>query len=514
MVGPVNHAYEESALRLLAVEDDSAWAALVRELLAGEAGHVDLEAVGTVEDAMEWLRRRAADCVLLDLSLPDATGLQGLETLARAFPALPIVVLTSNDEESSALEAVAHGAEDYLAKRRADGPSIMRAVRYARGRKAAEAELRRTATQLNAAEELAQLGSWDWDLATGAVHPSVALCRIYGIDHRGFKGDFDLLHAGVHPDDRATLDQAIQRALAGHDPRFAAEYRITRPNGQERVIEAVGEVRRDDTGPTGILGVGLDVTDQRQAAHEVVHTRERLAREHAVVETLQRSLLPRSLPAIPGVELGASYRPATPEGRVGGDFYDVFPVSESSWVLLVGDVSGKGSAAAAVSALARYTVRADALREPHPARVLDLLNRALVREGADFCTAVCATLDLQSGTPFLTLASAGHPPPLLVREGSARELTGPGVLLGYTPAVTFEETREELQSGDTLVFYTDGLMDAQAPERVLEPGEIGELTASLDGLSAAEVAGRLEAAAVQAGAPARDDIAILVARIA
>jgi PAS domain S-box-containing protein len=500
MVGRVNHTYEESALRLLAVEDDSAWAALVRELLAGEAGDVDLEAVGTVEDAMEWLRRRAADCVLLDLSLPDATGLQGLETLARAFPALPIVVLTSNDEESSALEAVAHGAEDYLAKRRADGPSIMRAVRYARGRKAAEAELRRTATQLNAAEELAQLGSWDWDLATGAVHPSLALCRIYGIDHRGFKGDFDLLHAGVHPDDRPALDQAIQRALAGHDPRFAAEYRITRPDGQERVIQAVGEVRRDDTGPTGILGVGLDVTNQR--------------REHAMVETLQRSLLPRSLPAIPGVELGASYRPATPEGRVGGDFYDVFPVSESSWVLLVGDISGKGSAAAAVSALARYTVRADALREPHPARVLELLNEALVREGGDFCTAVCATLDLQSGTPLLTLASAGHPPPLLVREGSARELTGPGILLGYTPDVTFEETRDALQSEDTLVFYTDGLMDAQAPERVLEPSEIGELAASLDGLPAAEVASRLEAAAVQAGSPARDDIAILVAQIA
>jgi sigma-B regulation protein RsbU (phosphoserine phosphatase) len=511
----VKKSTEESALRLLAVEDDSAWAALVRELLAGEAGEVDLEAVGTVGDAVDWLRRRGADCVLLDLSLPDASGLEGLETLARAFPALPIVVLTSNEEESSALEAVAHGAEDYLAKRRADGPSIMRAIRYARGRKAAETELRRTATQLNAAEELAHLGSWDWDLKTGAVHPSRALSRIYGIDPESFEGDFDRLHAGVHPDDRGALTQAIERALAGHDRRFEAEYRIARPDGVERVVQAVGEIRRDDTGrPTGILGVGLDVTDQRQAADEVVHTRQRLAREHAMVETLQRSLLPRRLPAISGVELGASYRPATPEGRVGGDFYDVFPIAESRWVLLVGDVSGKGSGAAAISALARYTVRADALREPDPARVLELLNNALVRDGDYFCTAVCAMLDLESSTPTLTVASAGHPPPLLIRDGSARELTGPGMLLGYSADESFEQRRDTLEPRDTLLFYTDGLMDAQAPERLLGPDEIGELAASYGDLPAAEVATRLERAAVQGSARARDDIAILVARIA
>jgi PAS domain S-box-containing protein len=510
----VNDTYEESPLRLLAVEDDSAWAVLVGELLAGEVGDVELEAVGTVGDAMDWLRRRGADCVLLDLSLPDATGLEALETIARAFPALPIVVLTSNHQESSALAAMSQGAEDYLAKRDADGPSIMRAVRYARGRKAAEAELRRTTAQLNAAEGLARLGSWEWDLATGAVRPSQALSGIYGIDHERFEGDFEALHAGVHPDDRAALEQAIRRALDGEDARFEAEYRITRPDGEERVIQAVGEIRRDDTGhPTGMLGVGLDVTAQRQTATEVVRTRERLAREHATVETLQRSLLPRRLPAIPGAELGASYRPATPQSRVGGDFYDVFPIADSTWALLIGDVSGKGSAAAALSALARYTVRADALREPDPARVLELLNEALVREGGDFCTAVFATLDLESGAPVLTVASAGHPPPLLVRQGSARELTGPGILLGYAANASFEQQRETLERGDTLVFYTDGLMDAQAPERVLEPHQIGELAASFDGLPAAEVASQLERAAVPARAPARDDIAILVARI-
>jgi sigma-B regulation protein RsbU (phosphoserine phosphatase) len=510
----VNHRTEELALRLLAVEDDSAWAALVRELLAGEPDEVDLDWVPTLQDALERLRGPGADCVLLDLSLPDATGLEGLETLVRSFPAMPIVVLTSNDEESSALAAMTQGAEDYLAKRDADGPSIMRAVRYARGRKAAEAELRRTTAQLNAAEGLARLGSWEWDLVTGAVRPSQALCGIFGVDYERFEGDFQALHAGVHPDDRKGLEQAIERALAESGARFEAEYRITRPDGEERTIEAVGEIRRDDTGrPTGMLGVGLDVTAQRQVATEVVRTRERLAREHATVETLQRSLLPPRLPAIPGVELGASYRPATPQSRVGGDFYDVFPVADSIWALLIGDVSGKGSAAAALSALARYTVRADALREREPARVLELLNQALVREGEDFSTAVLATLDLQSGRPVLTLASAGHPPPLLVRAGTARELTGPGVLLGYIPNASFEQRRETLEPRDTLVFYTDGLMDAQAPERVLEPHEIGELAASLGGLAAAEVATRLEEAAVQDGAPARDDIAILVARI-
>ena len=508
---PVNDPTEAPAMRILAVEDDPAWAALLRELLVKEPGATDIETAGTLSAASESLTRRGADCVLLDLSLPDASGLDGLETLAGDFPAVPIVVLTGNDEESTALAAVAHGAEDYLAKRRADGPSLMRAIRYARGRKSVETQLRRTAAQLAAAEELARLGSWEWDLGSGTVRASDELCRIYGLDRAGFEGDFDTLHACVKPEDKEVLDKIIERSLAGDANRYEAEYRIIRPDGQERLIQAVGEIRRSESGdPTGILGIGLDVTEQRRIADEAARTRERLAREQATVETLQDSMVPRSLPAIPGVELGARYRPV---GAVGGDFYDVFEVGDGVWYLLIGDVTGKGPDAAALSALARYTVRADAQRDPDPARLLELLNAALVRDGHNYCTAACAALDLRGGAGVMDVASAGHPPPVLIRRGSAELLTGPSLLLGYVEDTTYEGRREALEPGDTIVFYTDGVTDAQAPHRQLEPEDVGALAASFGELPASELAASLEGAASPNGASPRDDIAIVVVRV-
>ena len=392
---PVIDRTEAPAMRILAVEDDPAWAALLRELLVKEQAATDIETAGTLRDASESLARHGADCVLLDLSLPDASGLDGLEALAGDFPAVPIVVLTGNDEESTALAAVAHGAEDYLAKRRADGPSLMRAIRYARGRKSVEGKLRRTTAQLAAAEELARLGSWEWDLESGTVRASDELCRIYGLDQARFEGDFDSLHACVQPDDKAALDKIIERSLAGDDTRYEAEYRITRPDGQERLIQAVGEIRRSESGqPVGILGIGLDVTEQRRIADEAAR-RARAARPgagHGRDPPGQHGAAPA--PCHPRGGPGRALPPRRGRGR---RFYDVFQAGEGAWHLLIGDVTGKGPDAAALSALARCTVRADAQRDPDPARLLELLNGALVREGANYCTAACAALDLRDG---------------------------------------------------------------------------------------------------------------------
>src|SRR3954471_12899674 len=267
----MHESSQPPALRLLAVEDDPAYGALVREVVAGEEPNVAFDSVTSLRDAVELLHSRGADCVLLDLSLPDAAGLEGLEALAREFPALPIVVLTNTDEESTAVAAVAHGAEDFLAKSRADGATILRAIRYARGRKSAEADLRRAGAQLAAAEELAQLGSWEWDLMSHTVRPSRTLCDIYGLDERRFDGDFERLMACVHPDDRASVERAMEQAIAGDGRRFESEYRVVRPDGEERLIQGVAQARRDGSGrPASILGIALDVTER--------------AREHATVE--------------------------------------------------------------------------------------------------------------------------------------------------------------------------------------------------------------------------------------
>ncbi|MCA1688875.1 MAG: SpoIIE family protein phosphatase, partial [Actinobacteria bacterium] len=142
----------------------------------------------------------------------------------------------------------------------------------------------------------------------------------------------------------------------------------------------------------------------------------RLYRDRSyIARTLQRSLLPR-LPEIPGVEVGVEYLPVGEENEVGGDFYDLIE-ADACWVAVIGDVAGKGAAAAAVTALARYTIRAVAMREDEPAAVLSALNEAMIRqlEGGDqFCTVACARLKPAAGPGLgLTVARGGHPAPLL-----------------------------------------------------------------------------------------------------
>jgi PAS domain S-box-containing protein len=245
------------------------------------------------------------------------------------------------------------------------------------------------------------------------------------------------------------------------------------------------------------------------------------ARVHAelreTARTLQESLLPPHLPAIAHIELAARFRPAGAGMQVGGDFYDVFDIREDEWCVVVGDVCGKGAEAAALTALTRYTARAAATYESSPGGVLGVLNRALLHQRGDFRFTTLAFCELiVAEKPYrLRAASAGHPRPLLLRpDGSARPVGAAGPLLGVVPDAAFSEEELELEDGDVIVLYTDGLTDAYAPDRMLVEGDL--LTALQDcaGLSAGEVAMHLERVALgDNGAEPRDDIAILVARI-
>jgi PAS domain S-box-containing protein len=231
---------------------------------------------------------------------------------------------------------------------------------------------------------------------------------------------------------------------------------------------------------------------------------------------LQESLLPPMLPAIPGLEVASRFR-AAGTGDVGGDFYDLFEVGDGGWALVVGDVCGKGPDAAAVTALARYTIRAGAMQRSYPSHILSLLNDALLRQrtGADFCTVALGRFDVRSNGAILVLASGGHPLPLLLSaSGEVRPVGTPGALLGVLEDADLRDEAIELDPGDTVVFYTDGVTEAGAPRRILDPEALEELVASCHGLEPAALASRIERAAVQAtGGELRDDIAILVARV-
>ena len=151
-----------------------------------------------------------------------------------------------------------------------------------------------------------------------------------------------------------------------------------------------------------------------------------------IARTLQASLLPPVLPEVPGVEAGALYRPAGEEHEVGGDFYDLFATTEDHWFAVIGDVCGKGAEAAAVTALARYTIRAAAAQRSSPAAILRWVNQAMLREGSSrFCTIAVAHLDRSRATTRLTVSVGGHPAPLVLRaDGSVEEAGAGGTLIG------------------------------------------------------------------------------------
>jgi PAS domain S-box-containing protein len=238
-----------------------------------------------------------------------------------------------------------------------------------------------------------------------------------------------------------------------------------------------------------------------------------------IARTLQQSLLPVELPEIPGIETAARFRPTGEGNDVGGDFYDLFETGDRGWTVVMGDVCGKGPDAAAVTALARYTLRAAAMRERVPSRSLSVLNEALLRQRDDrrFCTVAYAYIEKLDHGARAGISAGGHPLPFLLRADGTVEAVGrPGTLLGVVPDPNLEDQAVNLGPGDSLVFYTDGVIEQRANSNgVLDERRLGELVATCAGRGPDAIASRIEEAAVmsQNGRP-KDDIAVLVLRIA
>ncbi len=235
-----------------------------------------------------------------------------------------------------------------------------------------------------------------------------------------------------------------------------------------------------------------------------------------IAQTLQQSLLPDALPEVAGLQLASVYRPVGQGSEAGGDFYDVFQAPSGCW-LAVGDVCGKGTEAAAVTAVVRHSIRALAIQQSSPAAVLRTVNDVMLSHDLSgrFATAILARLDLSHDPPRAVLASAGHPAPVLLEEGGkARcpEVRGP--LLGVLADLELQESEVRLSVGETLILYTDGLTDAGAPGRGLTPDDLCWHLADQAGCPPRVLVKRLEDLAVSRGAVRlRDDIAILAARI-
>jgi len=279
-------------------------------------------------------------------------------------------------------------------------------------------------------------------------------------------------------------------------------------------------LKRDDGQPQVIRAVMFDASERLAYERELVAARRRAeeseARARVLAETLQRSFLPPDIVAVPGLDVGGAYRPAGDGSEVGGDFYDVFRTSQETWGIVLGDVCGKGASAAVVTALARYTVRAEALHVSAPAAVLVGLHKALVSGYPDtFLTVLFLLLDAVPEGHRLRVATGGHPLPLCRRaDGSIETLGYPGSFLGMAETAQVSEFATLLRPGDMVVLYTDGVSEARQGGSFFGEAGIAEVAGAAAGQPAQAVADAVTAAALafQRG-PARDDIAVVVVKV-
>lgn len=274
----------------------------------------------------------------------------------------------------------------------------------------------------------------------------------------------------------------------------------------------------------------FDASDRRAYEEELLRRKQEAVRAHQQAEAdrarlqealavLQQSLLPASLPKVPGVETATYYHTAAPD-RLGGDFYDLFALDGARWAFFLGDVCGKGPKAAAVTSLTRYTLRAAALHDPDPVTALTTLNKVLHERytGDDprYCTAIFGILtpDPDTAHVAVSLASGGHPPALVVRaDGETDFLPTPGgLLVGVLPEATFTPVTTTLGPGDSLLLYTDGLTEARTgPDRADLYGDhaLRDFVAARAGASPQEMVQALNGLLESLGDGVDDDTALL-----
>jgi serine phosphatase RsbU (regulator of sigma subunit) len=248
---------------------------------------------------------------------------------------------------------------------------------------------------------------------------------------------------------------------------------------------------------------------------------DELREERRIVGTLQRALLPRSLPSIPGASIAARYEADGTRFDVGGDFYDAFEIPGRGWIVVVGDVCGKGPEAAALTAMARYTLRAEAAHAESPGRLLELLSEEMLRREAElaehddvarFATAACAWAQASPEGLRLRVVSAGQPDPLILRaDGSVDRVAPAGPPCGAFPGISYADRETLLAADEALVLYTDGVLDAGAPLHQLRISELADALGGRPPGDAEDIADAVaQLVAGLGGDEPRDDYAVMV----
>src|SRR4051812_34230826 len=526
------------------IEDDRTYAWLVEEMLVEAFGAEVLEVVsfGLLAGAVEG--RSAVDCALVDLSLPDASGLNVVDTVLSSMPDVPVVVLTGAEDEQLALQAVERGAQDYLVKRRVDPEVLGRSVRYAIERQRGEVqrgELLRARAAHAEAEALSGVLGRLQEVADAAI----------AVEGRLDSGDLlerslSLVAAEsgaliVQPAGGAAPVMAVVRGLDGLSTSSPVDASGGTLEGLDAeaplVVNKVADTDTSTLGPEagvrslaavpleadgrklGVLVATSSLPDRfseeqgrllalagdrcaRALANAAAYERER-----RTAAALQTGLLPQGVPALRHGELAVRYLPALGGPAVGGDWYDAIQLPDGRLGLAIGDVTGHGAEAAVLMGQLRTALRAYALEGSPPSIVVSRLNALALSLSDDaMATVVYAVLDpsLRSGS----FVNAGHPAPIRISSDGAQQLGGrSSPPAGASARSEFDEHSFELDAGDAFCLYSDGLVEDRGSAM---PDREELLLSALGTTAPAEVLCERALAALRPHGAVDDDVALLV----
>ncbi|MFC9585757.1 SpoIIE family protein phosphatase [Streptomyces yangpuensis] len=331
-----------------------------------------------------------------------------------------------------------------------------------------EDETARLANLLQHAQRLGRIGGFEENLATGETTWNAQLYALHGLPATAPPVRLRELPGHAHPDDSAALGRFL-RALLRHRRPSSVNFRLQRPDGITRHIRVVAEPVLDaDQRLHAVRGAYQDISAQHWTEVALAATRDQLAHTEAesaernrLALQLQHAIMPVTPPAVeaPGIRVAVRYRPAETESLVGGDWYDTVVLPSGLIMLSVGDVAGHGIEAATGMVVLRNALRGLAVTGAGPGQLLSWLNTVTHNLAKHVtATAVCGLYD--PSTRVLRWARAGHLPPVLVRGGGAEAFPLiEGLLLGALPDVVYGEREVRLEPDDTLLMFTDGLVE-------------------------------------------------------